>query len=200
MECNAEQTVPDLRTKQSRAAESGLSPSNRCMKFYRQVYKESRYFIGSDAPVHYFMGQVEQESRCIEGITAFDGGMGLGQFMPGTAEWIQARESALKEFGTAPQPYNPRWAVRALILYDRWLYREADCEGWYYAFRSYNGGLGNLNKEIRLAHSCDKSAVERHCKRRSIRLKNGSLLDLCRVNIEYPYLIFRKAEKYRRDF
>jgi len=170
------------------------------MKFYRQVYKESRYFIGTDAPTHYFMGQIEQESQCKEGITAFDGGMGLGQFMPDTADWIQAREAALKEFGIDPQPYNPRWAIRALILYDRWLYKEVACEGWYYAFRAYNGGLGNMNKEIRLAHSCDKITVERHCKRRLIKLKSGSLLDLCKVNIEYPYLIFIKAEKYRRQF
>lgn len=167
------------------------------MKFYRQVYKESRYFIGSNAPAHYFMGQIDQESRCNEGITAFDGGMGLGQFMPETAEWMQAREAALKEFGIDPQPYNPRWAIRALILYDRYLYKEADCEGWYFAFRAYNGGLGNLNKEIRLADSCDEKDVERCCKRRVIRLKSG-MLDLCRVNIEYPYLIFKKAEKYRR--
>jgi soluble lytic murein transglycosylase-like protein len=144
------------------------------------------------------MGQIEQESRCNEGITAFDGGMGLGQFMPDTADWIHAREAAIKEFGIDPQPYNPRWAIRALMLYNRWLYKETDCEGWYYTFRAYNGGLGNINKEIRLADSCDSKIVERHCKRRLIRLKSG-MLDLCKVNIEYPYLIFEKAEKYRRQ-
>lgn len=170
------------------------------MKFYRQVVKESRYFIGKDAPVHYFMGQIEQESRCNEGITAFDGGMGLAQFMPATAEWIQAREAALKEFGIDPQPYNPRWAIRALILYDRYLYKEVDCKGWYFTFRAYNGGLGNLNREIMLAKSCNEKDVERCCKRRAIRLKSGATLDLCKVNIEYPHLIFSKAEKYRREF
>ena len=173
------------------------------MKFYRQVYKESRYFIGTDAPVHYFMGQIEQESRCKEGITAFDGGMGLGQFMPETANWIQAREAALKEFGIDPQPYNPRWAIRALILYNRWLAKESgricpDGYIWYYVFRAYNGGLGNLIREIRRANSCDEKVVERYCKRRVIRLKSSSLLDLCKVNIEYPHKIFKKSERYKR--
>ena len=149
------------------------------------------------------MAQIEQESRCIEGITAFDGGMGLGQFMPETAQWIQAREAALKEFGIDPQPYNPRWAIRALILYDHYLAKETGriCPKghiWYFAFRAYNGGLGNLKQEIRLANSCDEKSVERHCKRRIIRLKSGAMLDLCKVNIEYPYLIFNKSEKYRR--
>ncbi|KAF0145110.1 MAG: Uncharacterized protein FD156_1221 [Nitrospirae bacterium] len=144
------------------------------------------------------MGQVDQESRCREGITAFDGGMGLGQFMPDTAAWMQAREAALKEFGIDPQPYNPRWAIRALILYDRYLYKEAPCEGWYFAFRAYNGGMGNLSKEIRLANSCIEKDIERRCKRRVLRLKSGALLDMCKVNIEYPYLIFQKAEKYKR--
>lgn len=169
--------------------------------------KESRYFIGHNAPAHYFMGQIEQESRCYEGITAFDGGMGLGQFMPATADWMQAREAALKEFGIDPQPYNPRWAIRALILYDRWLRNSSiirQCEAvqdwvaWYFVFRAYNGGLSNLNKEIVSAGLCDPPVVEAYCKRKVIRLKNGSLLDLCKVNIEYPFLIFEKAVKYRR--
>ena len=167
---------------------------DRCKKYQPQVIREARYHIGTDAPAHYFMGQIEQESRCNEGITAFDGGMGLGQFMPDTAEWMQKREKTLQELGF--NPYDPKWSIRALILYDRWLYVRTDCKAWYFTFRAYNGGLGNINKEIKLAKQCNTSCVERHCKRKVITLKRGALLDLCRVNIEYPYLIFKKAEKY----
>lgn len=174
---------------------SDCSVIDRCNKYRAQVMREARYHIGVDAPAHYFMGQIEQESRCSEGVTAFDGGMGLGQFMSETAAWIHGKEKALQEFGF--NPYDPRWSIRALILYDRWLSGHTACQSWYYAFRAYNGGLGNLNKEISLANSCDERAVEGRCRRKVLKLKSGTMLDLCKVNIEYPHLIFRKAEKYR---
>jgi hypothetical protein len=161
------------------------------------VIREARVFIGADAPWHYFMGQIEQESNCREGITAFDGGMGLGQFMPATAAWIHKKEGALQEISVKPNPYDPRWNIRAMILYDKALYETGLCLGWYYAFRSYNGGQGNLNKEIGRAGSCDREAIERQCKRKVVRLKNGSTLDLCRVNIDYPRQIEARGEKYR---
>jgi len=170
---------------------------NRCLKYKRQVIREARVFIGVDAPWYYFMGQIEQESRCREGVTAFDGGMGLGQFMPATALWIHEREHSLQEISVKPNPYDPRWNIRALILYNRYLYNTGTCSGWYFAFRSYNGGAGNLNKEIRRAGSCEISLVEEQCTRRVITLKGGSLLDLCRVNMEYPRLVFEKGEKYK---
>ena len=174
----------------------GQATVNRCLKYKRQVIREARVFIGNDAPYWYFMGQIEQESRCREGVTAFDGGQGLGQFMPSTAEWIHGKEEALQEFPM--NPYDPRWNIRALILYDRHLYQTGRCEGWYFAFRSYNGGQGNLNKEIaRAGGSCDVTLIEKQCSRKKIKLKCGDILDLCRVNIEYPYLIFEKGEKYK---
>ncbi len=146
------------------------------------------------------MGQIEQESRCNASITAFDGGMGLGQFMPETAEWLQLREAGLKDLSMKPNPYDPRWSIRALILYDDWLYKQAACPGWYYAFRSYNGGVGLLNREIRKAAICEQVAVERCCRRKILALKNGKSLDLCHdVNIPYYYLIEKKAEKYKRN-
>jgi len=170
---------------------------DRCLKFRNSVIRESRYFVGIDAPWHLFLGQIEQESRCNEGITAFDGGMGLGQFMPETADWIQEREKALQDISIEPLPYDPRWSIRALILYDHWLHGIVTCRDWHYAFRAYNGGAGNINKEIRLAASCEYPLVEQQCKRKLIKLKNGRHLDMCRVNIEYPYLVYQKGGRYR---
>lgn len=166
----------------------------RCKQYQAQVIREAHYFVGLDAPAHYFMGQIEQESRCREGVTAFDGGMGLGQFMPSTAEWIQKNEKDLQEFEF--NPYDPNWSIRALILYDRWLYGKTACEGWYFTFRAYNGGNGNLNKEVKRAGSCEIECVENACRRKVITLKSGNLLDFCKVNIEYPHLIFKKAKAY----
>ena len=173
------------------------SALDRCKKYLPQVIRESRYHAGMDAPYFYFLGQIEQESRCNEGITAFDGGMGLGQFMPDTADWIQEHEKVLKEISIEPLPYDPRWSIRALILYDHWLYGVVTCHDWYFAFRAYNGGAGNINKEIGRAGSCEYTLVEKTCKRKIIKLKNGKSLDMCRVNIEYPYLIFQKGAGYK---
>lgn len=169
----------------------------RCLKYRAQVIREARYHIGPAAPYWLFLGQIEQESGCRPGVTAFDGGAGLGQFMPSTARWIQERERSLREISAMPSPYDVRWSIRALIVYDRYLSGVVSCEGWYYVFRAYNGGQGILNREIRRAGSCETSLVEEQCSRRVIRLRSGGLLDFCRVNIEYPYLVFRKGEKYR---
>jgi len=173
------------------------SAVDRCKKYKAQVIREAHYHIGLDAPYWLFLGQMEQESGCRPGVTAFDGGKGLGQFMPATAEWIHDREEALREISVRPSPYDARWSIRALILYDKYLYGIVSCNGWCYAFRAYNGGQGLINREIRRAGSCDQAAIERQCRRRVIRLKNGSLLDLCRVNIDYPRQIEKRGEKYR---
>lgn len=167
------------------------------MKYRPQVIREARVHIGTDAPYHLFLGQIEQESRCRAGATAFDGGQGLGQFMPATAKWLHDREDALQEISVKPTPYDPRWNIRAMILYDKRLYDTGPCSGWYFAFRSYNGGAGILNRETRRAGSCDITLVEKKCARKVITLKNGNKLDMCVVNIEYPYLITEKGEKYR---
>jgi len=167
------------------------------LKYWPQVVRESRYHVGMNAPASDFMGQIETESRCDAGVTAFDGGMGLGQFMPETATWIHGKEKALREVSMQPTPYDPRWSIRALILYDRWLYRNIDCRDWHYAYRAYNGGLERMNREIRKAGSCDYQKVETACSRRVIKMKKG-LLDMCRVNIEYPYKIRQAGRKYER--
>lgn len=161
------------------------------------MVREARYHIGMDAPYWLFLGQIEQESRCREGATAFDGGAGLGQFMPATARWIHGREDSLWEIAAKPSPCDPRWSIRALILYDRYLYRVTACEGWYFTLRAYNGGAGNLNREIARAGSCDVARVEGMCARRKLRLKSGSVLDLCAVNIDYPRQVMRRGERYR---
>ena len=161
------------------------------------MIREARYHIGLDAPYWLFLGQIEQESACRQGITAFDGGQGLGQFMPATAEWLHDREETLREISITPSPYDARWSIRALILYDKYLYGIVACKGWYYAFRAYNGGQGLLNKEIKRAGCCDQDKVEKQCRRKVVTLKNGAKLDMCRVNINYPRQVEKRGEKYK---
>jgi soluble lytic murein transglycosylase-like protein len=174
---------------------SDCSSIERCKKYMPTVIREARYHIGMTAPVHYFMGQIEQESRCNEGATAFDGGMGLGQIMPETAKELHRKYPELREL--AFNPYDPKWNIRAMVLYDRACYREVLCQDWYFAFRAYNGGVGNINREINIAKTCNYQDVEKVCKRgKNVGAYGNTPLNLCKVNIEYPYKIFERARKY----
>jgi hypothetical protein len=184
-------------------ASLSLSPSvssagniNYCLKYWPQVIREARYHIGMDAPARDFMGQIEVESRCVAGITSWDGSKGLGQFMPDTAKWLHEREKELQKIAATAQPYNPLWSIRAVILFDRWLYENVDCQDWHYAFRAYNGGLALMNKEIARAGTCEYKAVEKCCRRNIIRTKTGRL-NFCKININYPYLVHKAGEKYQ---
>ena len=99
---------------------------------------------GLDAPVAVFAAQVHQESAWRPDAVSRVGAQGLAQFMPATSRWIAAVDPAL----AAQQPFNPAWALRALVVYDRWLYdrtpaRYTPRERMHVALRAYNGGLGH---------------------------------------------------------
>ncbi|NMV36913.1 transglycosylase SLT domain-containing protein [Ralstonia insidiosa] len=110
------------------------------------LIREAQAVHGVGAPVPMFAGQIRQESSWRAGITAPDDGRGLAQFMDATAAMI-AR--AYPELG-APDPYNPRWAIRALVRYDGWLYArvkgETPCERWAAALKGYNAGIGYVQR------------------------------------------------------
>ena len=97
---------------------------------------------GLDAPIATFAAQIHQESGWRESVTASDNGRGLAQFMDGTASWLVDRYPTL---GRA-DPYNPAWAMRALVRYDRHLFdsvRGADaCQQMGAALKGYNAGVG----------------------------------------------------------
>jgi hypothetical protein len=173
------------------------STQERCKQYYPRIVRESNYFMGVFSicqgeiyNTECFMNQIRTESNCKAWVTAFDGGMGLGQFMPVTAEELHSRSKSLQEFDF--NPYDPNWNIRAMIIYGKSLLKDTLCKNdWYYAFRAYNGGSGNLNREIKKAYSCDHISVEKVCKRKVLTLKSGELLDLCRVNIDYTKRIIK---------
>ena len=74
---------------------------------------------------------------------------GLAQFMDGTAQTVV---EDYPELG-APQPYNPTWAIRALVRYDTWLTARVKgqdgCQKAAAALHSYNAGLGYTQKQQR---------------------------------------------------
>jgi soluble lytic murein transglycosylase-like protein len=162
---------------------------DRCIKYLPIVKREARYIGGLHAPYHYFLAQIKTESSCREGLIAYDGGVGLTQIMPETARELHQKYPYLRKI-----PYNPlspEWNIRAGILYDYACYKATICEGWYFAFRAYNGGIANINREIKRAGSCEWKEVEKACRRGKDRY-----VDFCSVNISYPYKIFKFAEEY----
>lgn len=110
---------------------------------YRGILtREAHYLNGLSAPIPMYAAQIEQESGWRAGITAWDGGKGLAQFMDGTAGDIVRFYPELGK----PAPMNPGWAIRALVRYDTRLQGivagDDDCNRRAAALKGYNAGVG----------------------------------------------------------
>lgn len=124
---------------------------------------------GLDAPIATFAAQVHQESAWRVNARSPVGAQGLAQFMPATAHWMA--DLYPRSLGPA-QPYNPGWALRAMVQFDRWLYERnqavSECDRWAFVMAGYNGGNGWVNRDRRLASAMGADAlawfdsVERH--------------------------------------
>ena len=129
--------------------QGGGNPVPQQAQQYRALLVRTAHAAwGLDAPVAVFAAQVHQESAWRHDAVSRVGAQGLAQFMPATAKWIAGIDPAL----AAQQPYNPAWALRALVTYDRWLYvrtpaHYAPKDRMWVALRGYNGGLGHWQAE-----------------------------------------------------
>jgi soluble lytic murein transglycosylase-like protein len=118
------------------------------------LIREARMVWGLDAPVATFAAQIHQESRWNERAVSPAGAQGLAQFMPRTARWLPEIAPETGE----PLPFSPSWSIRAMVTYDRWLWKRirtaySDCDRWAMTLSSYNGGLGWLQRDQALAAS-----------------------------------------------
>lgn len=116
------------------------------LQFRSQLTREAQFVYGLSAPIPMFAAQIEQESGWRPGITAWDNGRGLAQFMDPTADTIV---KLYPELG-APQPYNPGWAIRAMVRYDKWIWGrvlgDKDCDHWAAVLKGYNAGAGYVRQ------------------------------------------------------
>ncbi len=116
------------------------------MKYRSDLVREAHFVFGLSAPIDYLAGQIHQESGWKPGITAWDGGRGLVQFMDPTAAWVAQRYPELGQ----PQPYNPLWAIRAMTRLDAYNVAHVQainaCEAWGAALKGYNAGLGYVQR------------------------------------------------------
>lgn len=107
-----------------------------------QVTREAQMRFGIPAPVPVILAQIHQESGFNPLAKSASGAMGIMQFMPGTARWVETENG----WG-GMDPYNPVWAIRAGIWFDWYLYErikvhDTECDRWHFTLSSYNGGMG----------------------------------------------------------
>ncbi len=75
------------------------------------------------------------------------GAQGLAQFMPKTAHWLP---TIAPDTGK-PLPFNPTWSLRALVVYDLWLWEHVTalfpCGRVAFMLSAYNGGLSWVQRD-----------------------------------------------------
>lgn len=132
------------------AAGSGSDPIES-RQFQRPLIRSARATWGASAPVALFAAQVHAESSWNSAARSPVGALGLAQFMPATADWI---DDAYPDLGPN-QPANPDWALRALTRYDLHLYERVhsvdDCNRHAFMLAAYNGGLKWVERDQALA-------------------------------------------------
>ena len=129
----------------------GAEPPREAMKYQRELIRSARAVWGMNAPIAVFGAQIHQESSWRpDARSAYAGG--LAQFTPATADWIGSTYRT--ELGLS-DPFNPSWAMRALVRYDRHLFDRIEaatpCDRWAFVLAAYNGGNGWISRDRALA-------------------------------------------------
>jgi hypothetical protein len=165
--------------------------SDRCIQYHQSIRVQYTKFFGSGYPFHYAVGKIRQESNCRADITAFDGGMGLSQFMPKTERDVE------RQTGWDLNMYNPEHAIKAQAFYMSQLHRQNPDGRLWIDEMFYNSGAGTTKKEAARAGAWDYDRMKAICKRKILVLKSGKLLDLCDVGYDYPKKIYFYGQKYK---
>lgn len=150
--------------------------------------REARRVWGLSAPVSSFAAQIHQESGWNANARSPVGALGLTQFMPATARWMGSVDPVL----SGGASLNPTWAIRALVVYDKWLWDRLPsanaCEQLAFAMSSYNGGLGWALK--RRARSSEPGL----CLGKTCAINPGITLANQHENETYPKRILLRIE------
>lgn len=111
-------------------------------RYRAEIVRSAHAGWGLDAPIPIFAAQIQCESGWREGVVNSIGAAGLAQFMPSTSAWIGTVYPELADV----KPLDPRWAIRAMVLYDRYLWDRLKAasprERMALTLSAYNGGIG----------------------------------------------------------
>ena len=160
-------------------------------QYRNELTREARAVWGLTAPVATMAGQIEQESGWRPDVCS-PYACGLTQFTPATATWISGLYSNL----AMTDVFNPSWAIRALVRYDHLLHRgfentATERDRWAFTLSSYNGGAGNLRREIRL---CSARVICNPTKWANVSAINSRALWAFRENRGYVNTILDRRQ------
>jgi len=165
------------------AGAQSAAPPAGALAYRASLTRTARAVWGMDAPVPVFAAQIHAESGWRHDAVSPVGALGLAQFMPATAHWIAGRDPAL----AAGQPFNPAWAMRAMVVYDQYLFGLAPArytarDRMWVALRGYNGGMGHWQNEARATGVALPTGeqVDAACGQASRSIKH------CPENLKYP--------------
>lgn len=120
--------------------------------YQRELTRIVQQEWGMTGRVAVHAAQIHQESAWRSNVNSPVGAQGLSQFMPSTSKWIA---EIYPDLGRAA-PYSPSWAMRAQARYNKWHWQRLantadECQRWAMALSAYNGGLGWVNRDRRIA-------------------------------------------------
>ncbi|GFM37982.1 hypothetical protein DSM19430T_26660 [Desulfovibrio psychrotolerans] len=132
-------------------AHAGPVIPRQAVEHQRLLIREARAQWGLTAPTATFAAQIHQESRWRADAVSPAGAQGMAQFMPATARWMPE----IAPHTGDPMPFNPAWSIRAMLVFDRWLWQrvqaETPCDRMAMTLAAYNGGLAWVQRDARLA-------------------------------------------------
>ena len=167
-------------------------------QYKRLLIRSAQSELGLEAPTATLAAQIHQESLWKSDAVSWVGAQGLAQFMPATAKWMPEVDSDV----WAPEPFNPAWSLLAQSAYMKWLLRRvrapSDCDKWAKALSSYNGGLGWLRKDEKLAA---KRGFDKYLWWDNVEVVNaGRSKSAWNENRHYPQRILMRWESaYEKD-
>lgn len=171
----------------------GQSIPQRAFEYRQTLRSEAARIWGMGQATDIFGAQIHQESSWRPDAQS-PYARGIAQFTPDTEEWIEQLDPGLRQIGGGA--FNPRWGIRALVYYDRWLWERIEArnevERWAFVLRSYNGGKSWLDRERRAAAAagfstdCNYDAVELFCGRTDPQTGKRRAAWACKENLDYP--------------
>ena len=128
--------------------------AQRALRWQSTHIRYARQQLGLNPPTPLLAAQIHQESHWRADAVSPVGARGLAQIMPQTAEHIGELDKDLADGDLT----SPRYSLRAQLVYIDWLNDRitqrdpvTDADHWAFILSAYNGGLGWLDRERRLA-------------------------------------------------
>lgn len=172
-----------------------VEPPRVSLPWRNELIRTAREIWGLNAPIADFAGQLHQESGWDPSARSPAGAQGMAQFMPTTATWISQIYPELRE----NKPFNPAWAIRALVQYDHQVWKSVsaknNCQRMAFTLSAYNGGPGWVNRDKKLASKkgLDAAIWFEHVE----RVNAGRSAANWRENRHYPKaILYQHAPRY----